>query len=442
MAPPHIVFGGGVSSYSSSDDDSFVVRSHSRVRRHSRPRVVRENLEVPRRGRVRASSVGPQGRDGNIFIVNEARSPSRERSHSHVRARPKLFAEDEALIDLDEQMEQLRRHRRPRSRSSHSPRLDIEEHLRLDRLRLLERREEAAMEERNRKLDEQLLELQRERDTRIRERERELDRERDRVRDRESRDRRGRHRDHSVSRRDIENELQIERLLQMQHDLEAQRYIDDQLIVRRAQAREEEEAEKEHEKRIREKIETERTRKEAEEAERREYEAKLKKQAVDEYNRIEAEKKQKEKKDKEKADREFEERARATLAKSGYTDDQITAILKGEEKPKSHAHPAIKPTFIKVSSLHISPETLDFFHIPWEWDDRDKEFILIKRWITDDEQEELFEHTKTLRHGQKLLIAPAPPQPQVGVRVRDRDEMYLVRTRKKSPRRASGWGLW
>ncbi|PGH02195.1 hypothetical protein GX51_04769 [Blastomyces parvus] len=461
MAPPHIIFGGGGPGYSSSDDDSFVVRSHSRVRRHSRPRV--DTLEVPRRGRPRASSVGPQGRDANIFIVNEARSPSRERSHSHVRARPRLFAEEDALVDLDEQMEQLRRHRRPRSRSAHSPHPDIEEHLRLERLKILERREETLLEERNRKLDEQIQELQKEREKRIRERERELERERDRERDRDrdrhrdrngdrdrsrdrdrGRDRPSRDKELALSRRDIEYELQIEKLLQMQHDLEAQKFIDDQVLVRRAQAKEEEEAEKEQEKRIREKIEAERAKQEAEEAERKAYEAKLRKQAIDDYNRIEAEKKQKEKKEKEKADKEFEERARATLAKSGYSDEQITAILKGEkEKPKAITQAPAKPTFIKVSSQHISPDTLDAYNIPWEWDDRDREFILIKRWVTDDEQEELFEHTKMLRQGQRLLIAPAPsPQPPVGVRLRDRDEMYLVRTRKKSPRRPSGWGLW
>ncbi|OJD17381.1 hypothetical protein AJ78_02511 [Emergomyces pasteurianus Ep9510] len=441
MAPPHIIFGGGGSPYSSSDEDSFVVRAHSKIRRHSRPREVRvENLEVPRRGRMRSSSVGPQGRDANIFIVNENRSPSRERSHSHVRARPRLVADDEVLLGLDEQMEQLRRHRRPRSRSSHSPHLDFEEHLRLERLKILERREESLMEERNRKLDEQIQGLQKEREKRIRDRERELERERDREIDRSGR--RGERREHTVSRRDIENELQIERLLQMQQDLEAQKFIDDQLIVRRAQAKEEEEAEKEQEKRIREKIEAERAKKAADAAERKTYEANLKKQAVEEYNRLQAEKKLKEQKDKEKADKEFEERARATLAKSGYTDDQITAMLKGEDKTKAVSRPGQKPTFIKVSRQHIAPETLDAFHIPWEWDDRDGEFILIKRWISDDEQEELFEHTKLLRQGQRLLIAPAAPQPVAGVRLRDRDEMYLVRARKKSPRRHSGWGLW
>ncbi|OAX85353.1 hypothetical protein ACJ72_00282 [Emergomyces africanus] len=441
MVQPHIIFGGGGSVYSSSDDDSFIGRSHSRIRRHSRPREMRvENLEVPRRGRVRASSVGPQGRDSNIFIVNENRSPSRERSHSHVRARSRMVAGDEVLVSLDEQMEQLRRHRRPRSRSSHSPHLDIEEHLRLERLRILERREESLLEERNRKLDEQIQELQKERDRRTRERERAFERERDREIDRPGR--RSERKEHCVSRRDIENELQIERLLQMQQDLEAQRFIDDQLVVRRAQAKEEENAEKEQEKRIREKIEAERAKEAAEEAERKAYEVKLKKQAVDDYNRLQAEKKLKEQKDKEQADKEFEERARATLAKSGYTDDQITAILKGEDKTKAITRPGHKPTFIKVSCEHIAPETLDAFHVPWEYDDRDGEFILIKRWISDDEQEVLFEHTKQLRQGQRLLIAPAAPAPAPGVRLRDRDEMYLVRARRRSPRRQSGWGLW
>ncbi|EEH41537.2 hypothetical protein PAAG_03100 [Paracoccidioides lutzii Pb01] len=440
MAPPQVFFEN--SSYSSSDDDSLRFRQHTRVRQRSHSRAPKiGTLGVPKHRRGRASSMGPHGRESNnIYIVNDNRSPSRERSHSHVRARPRAFVDDDVFLGIEDQIEQLRHHRRPRS-TSRSPHVDFEDQLRLDRLRLVERREEALLEDRAKKLDDQIKELQKDRERRIRDREREVERERERIKDRT--DHRGERKERSASRRDLETEVQIERLLQMQHDLETQRFIDDQILVRRAQAKDEEEAEKDREKRIRQKVESERAKQEAEENKRKEYETQLKKQAIEDYHRAEADRKKREEKEKEKADKEFETRARATLAKAGYTNDQITAILKGEGKSIATpiARPTQKPTYIKVSHHHISPETLDAFQIPWEWDDRDGGFILIKRMISDDVQEDLFEHTRTLRDRQKLLIAPPSPQPHVGVRVRDRDEMFLVRpSRKKSPR-CGAW-LW
>ncbi|PGH12092.1 hypothetical protein AJ79_04491 [Helicocarpus griseus UAMH5409] len=434
MPQPRIYFEDD--SYSSSSDgDSFVVRKSTRMRTHSRPRPAKAvNLEVPTRGR-RAASVGPSSRDVNIFLHNENRSPSRERSSSHHRVRPHMVVPG-GLVDFDEQLEPLRHHHRPRSHSR-SRYVDDEE-LRIERI-LAEKRQEAQRDEEHRRLEEKIQELRRDHEKEIRRREREIER---REFERREVERRSERKEPRVSRRDVENELEMERLRLMQHELETERFIDDQLLLRRAQAKEREQAEKEQEKRIREKIEAEKAKEEAEEAARKEYEAKLKKQAIEDYHRAEAEKKQRAKMEKEKADKEFEQRARATLAKVGYSDEQITAILKGEEKPTTAiARATQRPTVIKVSRHHIAPETLDVFQIPWEWDPRDDEYIFIKRWISDDIQEDLFEHTRNLRQQQKLLTAPPAPQPQVGVRVRDQDKMYLVRpARKKSPRRTA-W-LW
>ncbi|KAK2809941.1 hypothetical protein FQN50_003355 [Emmonsiellopsis sp. PD_5] len=420
---------------SSSDDDSYI--GERRVRRHARPRDKVDMLEVPMR-RGRAASVGNRGRDGNIIIVNEHRSPSRERSHSHVRTRPKvrILGDEDEFEEMEERMERMRLHRRPRS---HSPHVDLDHHLMEERLRQLERRDD------NMKLEEQIRELRREQERR----QLEIERERERLHrgDRNDRHDRGDRADRAerVSRRELEREMQLEKLRMMEEEQEArimiQRAIEDKL----RHEDNEKKLQKEQEKKIREKIAAEKAKQEAEEQEQKERDEKLKKQAIEEYNKREMEKKLKEKKEKEKADKEFEERATATLAKAGYNEEQIKAILKGEkDKSKAIARPGPqgKPTFIKVHSHHISPDTLDAYKLPWEYDDRDQNFVVIRQWISDEMQEALFEHTRQLRQEQKLLIAPSPPSPRPASRVGVRDEMYLVRAaRKKSPRRASGW-LW
>lgn len=66
---------------------------------------------------------------------------------------------------------------------------------------------------------------------------------------------------------------------------------------------------------------------------------------------------------------------------------------------------------------------------------RDSNYIIIKRWITEDFQEELFEHTRRLRQGKLLTQTAAQTtsvQTEIKVNDRMRDKMFLVR--KKSPR--------
>ena len=74
---------------------------------------------------------------------------------------------------------------------------------------------------------------------------------------------------------------------------------------------------------------------------------------------------------------------------------------------------AIMPTQMKVHRKHLSPQTLDLYDLPWEWDEvsytnlervtkaaddvqKDVNYI-IKRWIPEHDQNILFEHTRTLR---------------------------------------------
>ncbi len=61
-----------------------------------------------------------------------------------------------------------------------------------------------------------------------------------------------------------------------------------------------------------------------------------------------------------------------------------------------------RPTSIKVHRKRLSPDTLDVYEIPREWSDIGPDYIVIKRWIPERDQEILFEHTCKVRE-QRLL---------------------------------------
>lgn len=86
----------------------------------------------------------------------------------------------------------------------------------------------------------------------------------------------------------------------------------------------------------------------------------------------------KEKKNEEE-DKAFQERMRQTLSKAGYSEESIEQTLKGkadkskktkmsEEKPKK-IQDLNRPTYIKVHRKYLSPDTLDAYDLPWEWDE-------------------------------------------------------------------------
>ncbi|KAL8776140.1 MAG: hypothetical protein Q9213_008380 [Squamulea squamosa] len=65
-----------------------------------------------------------------------------------------------------------------------------------------------------------------------------------------------------------------------------------------------------------------------------------------------------------------------------------------------------RPTYIKVHRKHLSPDTLDAYDLPWEWDEPDTDYMIIKRWINENDQDKLFEHTRRLREQRedKLIL--------------------------------------
>ncbi|RMZ84716.1 hypothetical protein DV737_g922, partial [Chaetothyriales sp. CBS 132003] len=205
------------------------------------------------------------------------------------------------------------------------------------------------------------------------------------------------------------------------------------------EARQAEARERQEEKRRRERILEEARQEEA----RKQKEAdELRKKILEE----EEEKKKKAQKKKEEEEREFEAKVREKFKAAGYSDERIDRVLHDKRKARDDSENAwaldlSKPTFIKVNRKYLMPDTLDYFNLPWEWDKKNTEYIVIKKYIDDDLQDVLFEHTRTLRLKEKKLLTSGYEKdvtiklkPTTGV-VKNKDQMYLVREKSKSPAR-------
>jgi hypothetical protein len=169
-----------------------------------------------------------------------------------------------------------------------------------------------------------------------------------------------------------------------------------------------------------------RLQKEREEEEEKEAKKKAAEEAVKEFQRKEIEKREKEKKEREQREKEYKERLEAQLVKSGLPEDQIKALLEGkkvtkEEKDKQKQDQLARPTYTRMARRYLSIETLNVFRIDFTLDQvgsrpphhsqpfpctnssQDPDYVLIKRWVPEHEQDALWEHTKNLRERRRAL---------------------------------------
>ncbi|KFZ13509.1 hypothetical protein V502_06562 [Pseudogymnoascus sp. VKM F-4520 (FW-2644)] len=114
--------------------------------------------------------------------------------------------------------------------------------------------------------------------------------------------------------------------------------------------------------------------------------------AVEDFKRKQAENALNEKREKEQRDKEYKERVEEDMRKSGLTDQQIAAVLKKEKVDEG-----TRPTYTRMARRYLSYETLNAFRIDYTVD-QDPEYILIKRWVPEYEQDFLWEHTTELRN--------------------------------------------
>lgn len=158
-------------------------------------------------------------------------------------------------------------------------------------------------------------------------------------------------------------------------------------------------------------------------------------EAVERYKQAERDRILQEKQEQEAKDREYNRRLEEDLRRSGLDDKAITAILKKEKIKKEEARPApteipvpapvspsafvhpsgynrvaysdyqgvvpttphTRATYTRMARKHLSIETLRTFGIDFDYDRQNPDYVLIKRWVPEWEQDRLWKHTKAIR---------------------------------------------
>ncbi|EED24292.1 conserved hypothetical protein [Talaromyces stipitatus ATCC 10500] len=401
------------------------------IRSHRRPRII---ADVPA---SRTPSPRQQQRDWELLM------DQRILAKNDIRQDLELAKQQQEIERLERQIAKSREQRRDERHGSVSRRRLAEEELwedelaeRLRKLELLERAKRSEEEDRlvdYRSKIKKLEEIEREQRTAE---EQKLADYRAKVKRLEEAERK------AAEEEEARRLAKIKRLEEMERkaaeEEEAKRLAQEKHL-KEIEKREKIKAERD---RIIKEIKDEEARKALEEEQRKKELAELKRKAIMEWQQAEEARKLKEIEEQKAKDKEFRERLKLEF---GYSEEEIEKMLKKkheqQEKKEEKKEGAIvvleppreKTTFIRVHRKYLLPATLDAYKLPWDWDDRDGNYIIIKQWISEDFQEELFAHTRRLRGhgGGKLIEETSTTLTELKVNDRKRDKMYLVR--KKNP---------
>jgi len=159
----------------------------------------------------------------------------------------------------------------------------------------------------------------------------------------------------------------------------------------------------------------------------------------EEFERKRKEKIAEEAEKKKKEDEAYKERMMKDLAKFGFQENQIDAIVDEKKKKKKeeiagvmairpiHGVQVVKhPVYPKLRRTDIAIETLKYYDLPWEYDRADSDFIIILQELSERETDILFEHTRRLRGRTVLKIE------ERGRGVGGKPQFAWVRRRSKS----------
>lgn len=179
------------------------------------------------------------------------------------------------------------------------------------------------------------------------------------------------------------------------------------------------------------------------------------KEAIEKFKAEEAKKREKEKKEKEEREKEYKLRMEEDLRKSGVDEQQIAVIMKkeGAKKPQQALEPA-RPTYTRMSRRHLSLETLRVHRIEYEFDvvraqtfpdfqisrtneKQDDDYVLIRRWVPEYEQDFLWEHTRKLRETRQHHHHPQTVVYAIEAKKKKHEEPELEWVRKKEKRKPS-----
>jgi hypothetical protein len=131
---------------------------------------------------------------------------------------------------------------------------------------------------------------------------------------------------------------------------------------------EEEERKRQEQKRVKEEVERAKYQEAYDLAQKK----KREKELLEEAQREEDAKKAREAKQKKEEDRKFAEKFIAQLLSLGYTEEQAKAMLerrRDKEQGGSMIMELSKPTWIRIHRKYLAMETLQFYSLPWEWDE-------------------------------------------------------------------------
>lgn len=102
-----------------------------------------------------------------------------------------------------------------------------------------------------------------------------------------------------------------------------------------------------------------------------------------------------------------------SLEKTDYVNadpDLSSDFAKGPADLKDPEMDLARPTYIRVQTRHLLPETLEHYHLPWEYDQNDDKYLLVKQYIDHDFQNELFQHTKTILNARAASALSKKPE--------------------------------
>ncbi|KAK3936304.1 hypothetical protein QBC46DRAFT_395430 [Diplogelasinospora grovesii] len=202
---------------------------------------------------------------------------------------------------------------------------------------------------------------------------------------------------------------------------------------------------KKEQERIRRDIELKQLEEEKKRQEEEEARKKAAEEAIAQYKAKEAERLEKERIEKERADKEYQRRLQEDLIHAGLDEKDIAAIMKKEKikqrekREKEEEEAKDRPTYTRMSLKHLDIATLVEHKIEWEYD-TDPNFILIKRWVPEWEQNMLWEHTRRYRLVEKKREEKVVLEID-DKRHRKHGEPQFEWVRKKERRRSKSPGL-
>ncbi|KAI9655064.1 MAG: hypothetical protein M1829_000697 [Trizodia sp. TS-e1964] len=175
--------------------------------------------------------------------------------------------------------------------------------------------------------------------------------------------------------------------------------------------------------------------KQVKEAEKkREEDARLKeleKAAIEKFKREQEAQAAKAKKEKEDDEARYKERLKTDLEKYGLSDKQVSVITSTNNQQTLPVVPG-KVTYTKMARRHLSIETLRTYQIPYKMDEN-PEYVIIKRWVPEYEQDFLWNHTRKIRNERLFVVRDLELR-----RIKDEhDAKRLVLERRSKKKRAA-----